>query len=90
MVFPHPLSPTTPRDFPFSILKPLKDVKTIAKARIIIVIVNLILAVPLILIFKLDGAIAFVPLSYLVNLLVNFIFAKNNYFNELNINIILI
>ncbi len=72
---------------PFSILKAFKDVKTIAKARIIIVIVNLILAVPLILIFKLDGAIAFVPLSYLVNLLVNFIFAKNNYFNELNINI---
>ena len=72
---------------PFSILKAFKDVKAIAKARIIIVIINLVIAVPLILIFKLDGAIAFVPLSYIVNLLVNFIFAQNNYFKKLKINL---
>lgn len=71
---------------PFSILKAFKDVKTIAKARIIIVIINLIIAIPLILIFKLNGAIAFVPLSYIVNLIVNFVFAQNNYFKKLKIN----
>lgn len=73
---------------PFSILKAYKDVKGIAKARIIIVIINLITAVPLILIFKLDGAIAFVPLSYVVNLGVNFVFAQNKYFKSLGIGIV--
>lgn len=70
---------------PFSILKAFKDVKSIAKARVIIVIINLATAVPLILIFKLDGAIAFVPLSYVVNLIVNLIYAYNNYFAKLKI-----
>lgn len=70
---------------PFSIMKAYKDVKTIAKTRIIIVFINLLIAVPLILIFKLNGAIAFVPLSYLVNLIVNFIFARKIYFIKLNI-----
>lgn len=72
---------------PFSILKAFKDVKEIAKARTIIVIINLLIALPLILIFKLEGAIAFIPLSYLINLLINFFFAKNKYFNKLNINL---
>lgn len=72
---------------PFSILKAFKDVEEIAKARVIIVIINLLVAVPLILLFKLNGAIAFVPLSYLVNLLINFFFAQNKYFNKLNINL---
>lgn len=73
---------------PFTILKAFKDVKSIAKARIITVIINLIIAVPLIVIFKLDGAIAFVPISYIINLIVNFVFAQNNYFKKLNINLI--
>ena len=72
---------------PFSILKAYKDVKGIAKARIIIVVINLITAVPLILIFKLDGAIAFVPLSYVVNLGVNIVFARNKCFKSLGIGI---
>ena len=72
---------------PFSILKAFKDVYNIAKARIIIVIINMVIAIPLILIFKLDGAIAFIPLSYLVNLLVNFLIAYFTYFRELGINL---
>ena len=73
---------------PFSILKAFKDVKAIAKARIISVIINLIIVVPLIYFFKLNGAIAFIPLSYSINLIVNFIVANNNYFKELNISFI--
>ncbi len=72
---------------PFSILKAFKDVKTIARARIIIVIINLILAVPLILFLKLDGAIMFVPLSYIANLAVNFFFAQKIYFKKFRINL---
>ncbi len=72
---------------PFSILKGFKNVKAIAKARINIVIINLLIAVPLILVFKLDGAIAFVPLSYVVTFLVNFLIARLNYFKTMNITI---
>ncbi|PQJ21103.1 oligosaccharide flippase family protein [Tenacibaculum sp. SG-28] len=72
---------------PFSILKAFKDVKTIAKARIIIVIINLLLAVPLILLLKLDGAIIFVPLSYIANLLTNFFFARKIYFKKYRITV---
>lgn len=72
---------------PFSILKAYKDVKGISRARIIIVIINLITSVPLILIFKLDGAIAFVPLSYVTSLGVNSVFARNKYFKSLGIGI---
>ena len=61
-------------------MKAYKDVKTIAKTRIIIVFINLLIAVPLILIFKLNGAIAFVPLSYLVNLIVNFFLLENIFY----------
>lgn len=73
---------------PFSILKAFKDVKAISRARMLIVFINLIIVVPLILLFKLDGAIAFVPVSYLINFLVNFLYAQNLYFKKLKINFI--
>ena len=73
---------------PFSILKAYKDVKTIAKARVIVVLINLLIAVPLFFKFKLDGAIAYVPLSYLVSFIMNFYFARKFYFKKLKVSFI--
>ncbi|MDC1371417.1 oligosaccharide flippase family protein [Flavobacteriaceae bacterium] len=70
---------------PFTILKAFKDVKTIAKARAIIVLINLLIVLPLIFIFGLNGAIAFVPISYIVSLSVNYFFANIKYFKKLKI-----
>jgi len=73
---------------PFAILKAFNDVKTIAKARIIVVLINIVFAIPLILNFKLLGAVIFVPISYATNLTVNFYFANKNYFRKYRINIV--
>lgn len=70
---------------PFSILKAFKDVKGIAKARIIIVVINLAFAVPLIWQYKISGAIIYVPISYFVNLSINYFFARKKYFKDLGI-----
>jgi len=70
---------------PFSILKSFKDVKTIARARIGVIAVNLILFIPLVLIFKLNGAVVFLPISFVVTLSFNFWYAKKKYFNKYNV-----
>ncbi len=71
---------------PFAMLKGFLDVKTIARARIGIVFVNLLIAVPLIYYFRLKGAIAFVPISYVVDLLFHYFYARRKYFKTYRIN----
>lgn len=71
---------------PFSILKGFRDIKLISQIRIGIVFTNLFFAVPLIYFFRLDGAVIYVPLSYLVDLIFHFIVAQKLYFKKLGIN----
>ena len=73
---------------PYSILKGLKKIEIISKSRIIIIILNLLIFIPLVILFELDGAVAFVPISYLVTLLINYHFLKKSIQNYLNINLI--
>lgn len=70
----------------FSVLKGFKAIKKIANARIYIIISNLILFIPLVIIFKLKGAIVYLPISFIVTLIWNFYFAYKYYLkpNELN------
>lgn len=70
----------------FAILKGFKAIKHIASARIGIIISNLIIFVPLVIIYKLKGAIVYLPISFLITLFWNFYFAKKYYLepNELN------
>ena len=70
----------------FAILKGFKAIKQIASARIGIIISNLIIFIPLIMVFKLKGAIVYLPISFLVTLAWNFYFSYKYYLkpNELN------
>ena len=70
---------------PFSILKGFRDIKLISQIRIGIVFTNLLFAVPLIYYYKLDGAVVYVPISYLVDLLFHFIVAQKYYFRKLGV-----
>lgn len=72
---------------PFAMLKGLRDIKSISRARIGIVIINLIIAVPLIFFYELAGAIAFVPISYLIDLLFHYYYAQKLYFGLYSINL---
>lgn len=70
---------------PFSILKSFKDVKGIARARIVIILINLVLFIPFVLLYKLDGAAFFLPLSFVVTAVVNYRFAYRKYFKTYGI-----
>lgn len=70
---------------PFSILRALKDMKSIAKARVWIALLNIFHAFPLIYFWELEGAILSVFLSHLVGLVVNLLYAKKLYFRRLNV-----
>lgn len=72
---------------PFAMLKGVRDIKSISRARIGIVIINLLVAVPLIYFYRLDGAIAFVPISYLIDLLFHYFYAHKYYFSLYHINL---
>ena len=57
---------------PFSILKAFKSVQEIAKARVIIMAINICILVPMMLIWRLDGAVGYVVISYIITFAVNF------------------
>ena len=63
----------------YSILKGFKGISHISKARIGIIIINLLIFLPLIYFFKLKGAILFFPISYLVSISWNSYFAYRFY-----------
>jgi O-antigen/teichoic acid export membrane protein len=70
--------------YPFSILKALTDFKGLSQARIIIVLLQLIITVPIIYKYKLLGAAVTVFISTLIELIVNYSFAKK-YFEKYDI-----
>ncbi|PQJ73795.1 oligosaccharide flippase family protein [Polaribacter gangjinensis] len=72
---------------PFAILKGFRDIKLISRIRITIVFTNLVIAVPLIYFYKLDGAVAYIPISYIVDLILHLFIANKLYFNKLGINL---
>lgn len=72
---------------PFAILKGFRDIKSISRARIWIVFVNLFIAVPLIYLYNLSGAIAFVPVSYFIDLIFHYFYANKYYFKTYDINL---
>ncbi|MBN2519289.1 MAG: hypothetical protein JXB17_02195 [Bacteroidales bacterium] len=72
---------------PFAILKGYKNVKAISRARIFIILINIIVFIPLILVFNLNGVVVFVPFSYLSTLAINYLFAKKHHLTELGINL---
>ncbi len=73
---------------PYSLMRAFKDINAIAKARIIIVLINLFHALPLIYFFALKGAVISVFLSHLVGMIVNVFFAKKLYFRKFDISIL--
>jgi len=70
---------------PFSILRSFKNVRAISRARIFIIIINFVLYLPFVFLYKLDGAAVYLPISFIVTTLVNFWFAKKLYLNKYNI-----
>lgn len=75
----------------FAILKGFKGIKHIAIARIGIIVSNLLIFIPLIVIYQLKGAIIYLPISFLVTMLWNLYFANRYYLkpNNLNLKIII-
>ena len=70
---------------PFAILKGFKDVKSISIARIGIIISNLIVFVPLVLLYRLKGAVIYIPFSYIITLLFNYLLTRKYHLRRLNI-----
>jgi len=69
----------------FAILKGFKAIKHIASARIGIIVSNLLFFVPLVVFYKLKGAIIYLPISFAVTILWNFYFAKTHYLKPNNL-----
>ena len=67
----------------FAILKGFKGIKHIARARIAIIFSNFFLFLPLVLIYKLNGAIIYLPISYLITLMWNYYYT-NKYYLKIN------
>jgi O-antigen/teichoic acid export membrane protein len=70
---------------PFAILKGFKDVASISKARIAIIIANLLVFVPLVYLYRLKGAVIFIPISYMITLAANYYFVRKNHLKRLNL-----
>lgn len=73
---------------PFSILKAFKSTSEIAKARVWIVMLNLVVLIPMVLIWKLKGAVYSILLSYLITFLVNFYYAYTTYLKKYKIRVL--
>ena len=63
----------------YSILKGFKGISHISKARIGIIISNLLIFAPLVILFKLKGAILYFPASYLISMSWNYFYANKFY-----------
>ena len=72
---------------PFSILKAFKDIKAISKSRIYIVVVQVFIAIPMIYFFELNGAIIYIPISFIVDFLFLHFFAKKFFYVKYKISI---
>jgi O-antigen/teichoic acid export membrane protein len=70
---------------PYSIMRAMKDIKTIAISRVVSVIINILHTLPLIYFWSLEGAVVSVFLSHLVSLFINVLYAKKLYFSRFNI-----
>ena len=70
---------------PYAILKGFKDVKSISIAKVGTAVINLIVFLPLVLLFKLKGAVIYLPLSYLISLLINYLITRKKHLIRLNI-----
>lgn len=73
---------------PSALLQAFKAMKHIAFARIINIIFSIIYFIPLIMLFGIDGAVIYFPLTYVTGLIINYYYAKKYYLNRLSITII--
>lgn len=67
---------------PFAILKGFRNVKAISLAQISITAVNLIIYIPLVLIYNLKGAMYYLPISYIVTALINYVWLRKTNLKE--------
>ncbi len=72
---------------PFAILKGFKDIASISKARIAIIISNLIVFVPLVYFYRLTGAVVFIPISYVITLFSNYYYVQKYHLRRLGIDL---
>jgi O-antigen/teichoic acid export membrane protein len=72
---------------PFSILKAFKNIKAISRSRIYIVIVQVLIAIPMIYFFELNGAIIYIPISFVIDFLFLHYFAKKYFYTKYKISI---
>lgn len=75
------------QSIPYAIMQGFKGMKHISLALGISVIINILLFIPLVSIFELDGVVLFFPISYLIILLIHFYFANKYYLRPFSITI---
>jgi len=64
------------KSVPFALLKGFKEIRYIAKSELVVIITNFLIFIPLVYFGRLTGAVIYVPLSFLMVLMVNNYFAK--------------
>jgi len=69
----------------FALLKAFKEIKFIAYAEVLIILLNLILFIPLIYFYKITGAVIYVTLTFFITFFVYYSFMKKNVFKKHNI-----
>lgn len=84
-LFTFPLSILS--SIPISILRGFRDLKLISHIRLAIIFLNLFIAIPLIYFYNIKGAVIYIPISYIIELLFHYFAASNVYFKKLGINI---
>lgn len=72
---------------PSAILKGFKEIKAISFARILITVVNLLIFIPLVLMYKLEGAMYYLPLSYLITAFINYVWLRKIRLKEINLSL---
>ena len=73
--------------FPFSILKAFKNIRTISRARIITSIIQFVLSIPLILLWEIEGAVAYVTLAITIDVAVLMWLANKKCFVEFEVSL---
>lgn len=71
--------------FPFSVLKAFKNIREISRARMIISVVQILLALPIIYLYELNGAALYIPISYFIDFAIIFFIARKLHLRDMGI-----
>ena len=71
----------------FAILKSFKQIKYLARSELIVIIINILIFIPLVFLWRLMGAVIYITFAYITTLVVNHYYAQNIILRKINISL---